>query len=74
MAGVDQEVAKDIAQMILLHNVSDIIDYTFEGKEIVPHCFTCGYFGDKEDPALHTANVVLEFLEERTTGTTTAKE
>lgn len=58
--------------MILLHEVSEVVDFTFEGEEIVPHCFTCGYFGDKEDPTLHTANVVLEFLE--TAGITTTKE
>lgn len=61
---IDQEIAKEVSQMILLHEVSEVADCTFWGKEIVPHCFTCGYFGDKEDPALHTANVVLEYLEE----------
>jgi hypothetical protein len=58
----DPEVVKDVSDMILLHQVSDVIDYTW-GKEIVPHCFSCGYFGDKEDPALHTANIVLEYVE-----------
>lgn len=58
----DPEVVKDVSDMILLHQVSDVVDYTW-GKEIVPHCFSCGYFGDKEDPALHTANIVLEYVE-----------
>lgn len=58
----DPELAKDVMEIILLHKVSEVVDYSW-GKEIVPHCFSCGYFGN-EDPALHTANVVLEYLEE----------
>ena len=50
-------------KIIHFHRVSDVVDYTW-GAEVVPHCFTCGYFGDKEDPTLHTANVVLEYVEE----------
>jgi len=58
----DPKLAKEVSKIILLHEVTPVVDYTW-GKEIVPHCFSCGYFGN-EDPALHTANVVLEYVEE----------
>lgn len=56
------ELAKDVSEIIKLHEVNLINDFTW-GNDVVPRCFSCGYLGDKEDPSLHTANIVLEYLE-----------
>jgi len=71
MIDYDSGLARTVAGIIRDHEVTHVVDYTW-GKEIVPHCVFCGYLGDKEDPALHTANVVLEYLETR--GTTTTED
>jgi hypothetical protein len=56
------ELATTVSEIIKDHLVSLVVSYDW-GKETVPYCDSCGYFGT-EDPALHTANIVLEYLEE----------
>lgn len=58
---IDPEVAKDVSDLILLHQVH-FEEGDTRGDDIA-RCFMCGYFGN-EDPTLHTANVVLEYVEE----------
>lgn len=67
---IDPEIVNDVSDLILLHQVSFEVDYSW-GAEQVAKCLLCGYFGDKENPALHTANIVLEYLE--SAGFTTTK-
>lgn len=55
------ELADTVAEIIRDHTVSLVVSFDW-GRELVPHCDSCGYFGN-EDPALHTANVVLEYVD-----------
>lgn len=68
MPKIDPELAKTVAEIMYEHEVTTVISYDW-GKEFVPYCRSCAYFGVNEDPALHTANVVLEYLEGRPTTT-----
>lgn len=58
---IDPEIAETVSEIIKDHLVVLEISYDW-GTEFVSKCRSCGYFGN-EDPALHTANVVLEYLE-----------
>lgn len=58
-----EELAEVVSQMIWDHKVLRVIDYSW-GSEEADYCRSCAYLGDKEDPALHTANIVLEYLED----------
>lgn len=63
MSKIDPVLAHVVRGIMLDHQVGLVVSFDW-GREIVPHCTACGYFGDTEDPALHTANVVLEYVEE----------
>jgi hypothetical protein len=61
LARIDPALAGTVAEIIEDHTVSLVISFDW-GAELEPYCTACGYFGN-EDPALHTANIVLEYVE-----------
>lgn len=56
------ELAEVVADLIFDHYVHRVIDRSY-GSEEVLYCRSCAYLGNKEDPSLHAANIVLEYLE-----------
>lgn len=58
-----EALATIVRGIILDHQVSLVVSYVW-GKEYVPYCTSCAYLGNQEDVSLHTANVLLEYLEE----------
>lgn len=58
----DQKVAQEVQNLVLRHTVVTEWDHNYGFKPVI-RCFTCGYFGNKEDPSLHAGNIVLEYLE-----------
>ena len=61
MPKIDPILVNSVAEIIHDHEVTTVISWDW-GKEEVPYCRSCHFFGT-EDPALHTATVLLEYLE-----------
>ena len=58
-----EELADTVNKLFWDHQVGRQISYDW-GTEDIFYCESCAFLGDQEDPSLHAANIVLEYLEE----------